>query len=103
MACVVERFIPKRGGMLFPRRIDAFNFGDILAMRPPMEGRPPAIALVQTTSGAGGTFAKHREKILATPGFREWKAAGGYVFLQGWVLRKRKDQRPRWELREEEL
>jgi hypothetical protein len=33
---IVEKFLPARGTMKFPRRIDAFGIGDILACRPPV-------------------------------------------------------------------
>ena len=35
-AHIVEKFLPARGTMKFPRRIDAFGIGDILAFRPPV-------------------------------------------------------------------
>ena len=35
---IVEKFLPARGSMKFPRRIDAFGIGDILACRPNVYG-----------------------------------------------------------------
>lgn len=96
--CIVEKFLPARGTMKFPRRIDAYGIGDILACRPAMDGHIAAIALVQSCST---DFAKHKAKIVAIPEFWIWKKAGGRVFLQSWI-RKGKDVRG-YKLREEEL
>lgn len=125
---IVEKFIPKREGMDFPRRIDAFGFGDILAMRPSLfideegyvstlsedynplkigaaKGRivRGRIALVQTTAAAGGGYAEHRAKILELKTFPIWKRAGGLVFLHGWRWGKKPNGTKGWILREEEL
>ena len=58
------------------RRVDAFGFGDILAMR------SGEIALVQTTSASH--LADHEKKIKALPTYRQWYDAGGTVILHGW-------------------
>lgn len=126
---IVEKWIPPRGEMQFGRRIDAFGFGDILAMRPtlyvdedgfltsekpeaPKQVIPGVIALVQT--GAAGDIAAHREKILrefdeegkpnqVRANFLNWKSAGGKVFLHGWRYGGARGERKGWILREEEL
>jgi hypothetical protein len=98
---IVEKFLPARGTMKFPRRIDAFGVGDILAMREPMQGLGGSIALVQCCPGA--SHAEHKDKILAIPEFYIWKKAGGRVFLQSWALKGARGERKRWTLREEEL
>lgn len=111
--CIVEKFLPARGSMKFPRRIDAFGFGDLLACRsvqgedtdgiyPVHEGQ---IALVQTTGSpsSGGWFAQHRAKILALPEFQKWKEAGGIVLLHGWGKKGPRGKRKTWQLREEQL
>lgn len=122
-ACIVEKFLPAREGMKFPRRIDAFGFGDILACRPPTYGPCPSchgelpclrcngvgricigergIALVQCCPGA--SHAEHKEKILAIPEFQKWKDAGGLVFLQSWAKKGPRGKTKRWTMREEEL
>lgn len=105
-ACIVEKFLPARGDMKFPRRIDAFGFGDILACRPPtfIAGEllgEKGIALVQCCPGA--SHAEHKEKILAIPEFHKWKAAGGLVFLQSWAKQGPRGKAKRWTLREEVL
>jgi hypothetical protein len=103
-AHVVEKFLPARGTMKFPRRIDAFNIGDILAMRPPMGDLPGAIALVQCFPNTGGSgFAQHKAKILAIPELYIWKKAGGRFFLQGWAKQGPRGAVKRWTMREEEL
>jgi hypothetical protein len=129
---IVEKFLPARGTMKFPRRIDAFGIGDILACRPATykdcrvcEGKgtladtpvrcrscdgtgkvlagEAAIALVQCFPNTGGAFAKHREKILAIPALEIWKKAGGRVFLQSWALQGPRGEKKKWTMREEEL
>lgn len=76
-ACqVVERF-----NSFTKRRIDVFQYGDILAIR------PGSIALVQTTSGSN--LNARMEKILSLPGYLAWHAAGGITVLHGWRKLKR--------------
>lgn len=71
------------------RRIDAFGFGDILAMR------PGEIALVQTTNASN--MAAHEAKIKSLPTYQQWYEAGGTVILHGWknakTVREKKTQR----------
>lgn len=87
--------------MKFPRRIDAFGVGDILAMRPPINELPGSIALIQCCPGA--SHAEHKDKILAIPEFEIWKAAGGRVFLQSWDKRGPRGEKKKWVMREDEL
>jgi hypothetical protein len=105
---IVEKYLPPRGGMKFGVRIDVYGFGDILACRGEMkvidgDPIPGRIALIQTTTGHGGNFAAHRDKILAIPEFYEWKKSGGKVFLHGWRFGGARGEKKRWILREEEL
>ena len=115
-AHVVEKWIPVRGDWKRGKRVDCFGFGDILACRPPLNipyraggGQtdvvriPGRIALVQTTTGHGGTFAEHRRKIRASAKYPIWKAAGGLVFLHGWRFGGKRGEKKRWILREEEI
>lgn len=83
------------------KRIDAFNFGDILAMRAPVGDLPGSIALVQVCPGA--SHAQHKAKILAIPEFQIWKQAGGRVFLVSWAKRGPRGEKKRWVMREDEL
>lgn len=99
--------------MKFPRRIDAFGIGDLLACRGntgfvSFNDGPnsvmPHIALVQTTVMSG--MAAHRAKILAVPELQKWKDAGGIVILHGWALRPQngvRGARKVWTLKEEVL
>lgn len=64
--------------MKFPRRIDAFAFGDILAMHPATK----RIALIQTTDYS--SVSKHLDKIKALPTYKQWVDSGGIVFVHGW-------------------
>jgi hypothetical protein len=102
-ACVVEKFLPARGGMPFPRRIDAFGFGDILACNPEKcnEGYEAVIALVQTTTMSN--MAAHRDKIQAIPEYRTWKDAGGMVILHGWRKIGPRGKRKTWQVAQEYL
>jgi hypothetical protein len=109
-ACIVEKFLPARGKMKFPRRIDAFGIGDVLACRTgllivPATGLPvQQIALVQTFPLA--RWHDHRDKILAIPEFHKWKEAGGLVILHGWSFKPKDGIRgavKRWTLKEEYL
>ena len=93
--CVVERWLPARGTMKFPRRIDAYGFGDLLACR------LGQIVLVQTTSGAN--FNARKAKILTLPEFPKWKEAGGLVLLHGWQKKGSRGKRKLWQVREEFL
>lgn len=95
--------------MKFPRRIDAFNFGDLLACRTVIDLDTNKvvgeIALIQTTGSpsSGGWFAQHKAKILAVPEFQKWKEAGGIVLLHGWGKKGPRGKRKVWTLREETL
>jgi hypothetical protein len=95
--CVVEKWIPPRGAMKFGIRIDAFNFGDILACHP-----DKGIALIQTTDWTN--ISKHRDKILVEPRAWMWVRSGGLCLLWGWKKRPKDGVRgavKTWELREE--
>ena len=133
---IVERRIPPRPPVIpYGRTIDVWGFGDILACRPrlwvdddgflseePLPGRkviPGVTALIQTTTGHGGSMAEHHEKILALTitdektgetkpnpvriAFLKWKNAGNKVFLHGWRYGGARGERKRWILREIEL
>jgi len=97
---IVEKYI-KHPNMAFGKRIDVYNFGDLLACRPPTQGLPGSIALVQCCPGA--SHAEHKDKILGIPEFEIWKAAGGRVFLQSWAKKGARGEKKRWTMREEEL
>jgi uncharacterized protein YlzI (FlbEa/FlbD family) len=109
ICCIVERYL-NHPGMKFPRRIDAFGIGDILACRPSHgvydgDGKlltmaPAEIALVQCFPDSGGKvgFAAHREKILALPDTTRWLSSGGSIYLYGWKKRK-----GRWQCKCEEV
>lgn len=85
--------------MKFPRRIDAFGIGDLLACKESFIA--PNIALVQCCPGA--SHAEHKYKILAIPEFETWKKAGGKVLLMSWAKQGPRGKRKTWTLREEEL
>jgi hypothetical protein len=91
--CVVERWVPLAGDWKRGRRIDAFHFGDVLAIRPARPKRRKSITLVQTCAKSG--HAAHKNKILAIPEFEVWKASGGDVLLISWA---KKDPIPRIEI-----
>ena len=100
----MERWISPRGTMKFGVRIDAFNFGDLLACRERGIGDAAQIALIQTTDHT--SFSKHKAKILPIPEFQKWKDAGGIVLLHGWRKGPKdgvRGTRKIWILREEQL
>jgi hypothetical protein len=70
---IVEKF--NRFSM---RTVDAFSFGDILAMNP----KTRQIALVQTTSGSN--VSSHLIKIKSLPTFKQWHDSGGITIVHGW-------------------
>ena len=91
-------------GAKFPRTLDAFNFGDLLAAKPG-EG----VALVQVTSS--GHLAGREAKILnlvisdndPRPIAVEWLKSGGRILLHGWAKRGPRGQVKRWTLTEWEV
>lgn len=109
---VVEKWL-KHPNMQFGRRIDVWNFGDILACRPADDRLPAVTALVQVTSGTH--HADHRAKLQGrarsrkkkdiaeaksiAAAVRTWKACGNVVWLISWS--KSKDGR--WTAREEQI
>jgi len=96
---VVERWLAY--AKPYGKRVDAFNFGDILACRPPGTQHYGEIYLIQCCPGA--SHAEHKEKILGLPELGIWKASGGKVMLVSWALRGERGKRKRWTIREEEL
>ena len=92
-ACIVERYIPRA-----QKRIDAFGFGDILAM---WTGMVEKLVLVQTTSGSH--HADHKTKILGETRARLWLQNGGHILLISWRKLRVKDtpKLRRWEPRVE--
>jgi hypothetical protein len=101
---IVEKFLPKRGNMKFPRRIDVWNFGDILACNPTLFTSQLKIALIQTFPLA--RWKDHAEKLAAIPELQVWKRCGGIVLLHGWWYGPKdriRGAKKTWQLREQEL
>lgn len=100
--CVVEKF-----NSFCKIRIDAFGFGDLLAIRPATTDCTGAkiaqIALVQATADNGGHMANRRTKILSLAESAEWKRAGGIILLHAWGKKGARGERKTWQLREEIL
>ncbi len=80
-------------------RQDLFGFIDVLAMTPVdwHVGVRGFIAIQSTTTG---NQAKRIEKIKAEPRARTWLAAGGRIFVHGWLKSKKNG---RWKLTETEV
>lgn len=112
-AAVVEKYM-KFGNMAFGRRVDVWNWGDLLACHPGAGDYPAQIALIQTTSSAGANARRRKllgklteadlqsmdekeraaaAKIAET--VRTWIRCGGVVMLISWGKRK-VDGRERW-------
>lgn len=79
---VVEKWVPAGPngykGNIITR--DVWNFGDILACRPPDTGS----ILVQTTGGTGGNFTARLHKIQAIDEARKWLQCGNEIQIHGW-------------------
>ena len=92
IVCVVERF-----NSFSKTRVDAFGFGDILAVHP---GRKGAVLIQSTTSD---NASKRREKILATPDAVRWLLAGNEIVLHAWGKRGGRGKRKMWTLNSENI
>jgi hypothetical protein len=92
-ACVVERWIAQAR-----QRVDAFGFGDVLAVDPAGEG---GAILLQATSGSN--VAARVSKILDLDTTHAWLAAGNRVAVWGWAKRGPRGQRKVWTVREVEI
>jgi hypothetical protein len=68
----VERWLPYAR-----RRVDLFNCGDLLAIKP---GEPPLLVQVTTT----GHQADRMAKALSRPGLLVWLRAGAAFAVHGW-------------------
>ena len=88
IAGIVERFVSIPG--TFGKRIDLFNFIDIIAIK------PDEIWGIQS---CGQTFAEHNRKILENEIAPEWLEAGGKLQLIGWrkLKVKRGGKAMKWE------
>lgn len=76
------------------RRIDLFNFIDVIAIAPQM-------LAVQTTSGPN--VAARVTKILESDAAREWIEAGHRIVVHGWAKRGGRGEVKRWDCREVEI
>lgn len=92
-AHVVERY-----NRFARRRIDLFNFADIVAMKPGV-----GIVAVQATSNNGGNHSAHIKKIQAEPKARTWIESGGRIEMWSWAKQGARGKRKTWTLRREEL
>jgi len=108
VACVVEKWIPQAR-----RRVDAFGFGDLLAIGPKSPDPvldcflPPlrradsykGLWLIQCTSGTN--HAARVAKIRGIEAADKWCAQGGRIAVVSWTKcgarGKRKTWQPRWE------
>lgn len=104
-AGTVERWIPQ-----VKRRVDLFNFADLVAIVPPgMSGldreKYPNLAdewsghilALQVTSS--DNVASRVKKILAEPRAKLWLEAGGRICVHGWAKQGGKGKRKLWTLR----
>lgn len=91
-ACVLEHW-----NAFARRRIDAFNFGDILAVRASENGS----YLVQTT--AAPHLGERVTKILDIQAARVWLAAGNRILVHEWAKRGPRGARKTWQCRVKEM
>lgn len=103
MVCRVEQRL-RIPGAPFPRTVDAFNFGDLLAAHP-----EHGVALFQCTST--GEVSRRLQKILTIQISKKdtrlaavlWLQAGGKIYVHGWAKRGPRGKRKMWELSESEV
>ena len=92
-ACVVEKWVPSGPagfkGPIITR--DAFNFGDILAVRVGM----PGALLVQTTTGSNAAARVDKIRGIAEAGI--WLAAGNQIHVHSWRKRGDRGKRKLWD------
>jgi len=78
------------------RRVDLFNFGDLLAIR------ENETLLIQTTSG--GNVAHRLEKIRQIPAAKLWlQSPNRKIQIHGWAKRGPRGKRKLWTCRELEV
>lgn len=92
IACVVERF-----NSFSKTRVDAFGFGDILAVHPKAWGA----CLIQATTADNAS--KRRAKILALPDALRWLQAENGIILDGWAKRGGRGKRKVWTVKSENI
>ena len=91
-ACVVEKF-----NSFSKTRVDAFGFGDILAVHPEWKGA----FLIQATTGDNA--AARRQKILQLPDALRWLMAENWIILDAWARRGERGKRKLWTVRSEHI
>lgn len=90
MPWIVEHF-----NTFTKRRLDLFNFGDILCIG---NGE---IVIVQTTTASN--MSAREKKIMDNPYAHEWIKSGGIIVLHGWSKKGAKGKRKLWTLTERVL
>jgi hypothetical protein len=79
------------------RRIDAFNFGDLLGCKP---DAAPTMFQVTTTGNMSARLQKAKD--YAGP-LVAWLTCGGRLTIQGWAKRGGRGERKTWQLKERHL
>jgi hypothetical protein len=88
----VEKIIHMPGAP-FPKKKDAFGFGDLLISRPDW-----GVGLVQVTSRSN--LNAREKKSRAIPELKVWLESGGRFILQGWKKDKKSNF---WQMTEREI
>jgi hypothetical protein len=84
-ACIVEKYVaPIR------QRIDAFHFGDILAVKVGI----PGATLIQTTTASHAANRLDKIRSIAEAGI--WLAAGNRIVIHGWAKRGPRGKHKVW-------
>lgn len=78
------------------RKVDLFNFGDVIAIH-------PEHGIVAVQCCAGCDHSKRLIKMALEPKLDAWFAAGGQAWLMSWAKRGARGKRKLWTLREERL
>lgn len=92
IVCVVEKF-----NNFSKTRVDAFGFGDILAVHPERKGA----FLIQATTGDNA--AARRQKILQLPDALWWLLAKNWIILDAWAKRGDRGKRKVWTVKSEHI
>ncbi len=88
-ACVVERWVAQTR-----IRVDAFGFGDILAL-----DEQPGALLIQATTTANAASRVRKIRDQRAKAARAWLGAGNRIAVWGWALRGKAGKRKLWTLK----
>jgi hypothetical protein len=93
---VVERWLPRAN-----KRVDAFGFGDVLAVERFFDFYPEGGAiLIQCTSTSNAPSRVRKMKTTCRNEVENWLKAGNKALVWGWSKRGPRGKRKTWQLKE---